>query len=192
MNICIYGSSSDLIDRIYLNEAERLGFAIARHGHTLIYGAGGEGVMGAAARGVMSAGGSLVGVVPSFLDLGGNLFEQCTELIRTDNMRERKARMEELSDAFIVMPGGLGTFDEFFEILTLKQLGRHGKAVALYNIGGYFDDIAQMLEKAIAHRFMKENCRSLYRFFGDRDSLLDYIESYQAHVVDILDMKHVR
>lgn len=192
MNICIYGSSSDQIDRRYLAEATRLGEMIAAHGHTLIYGAGGEGVMGAAARGVIAQGGKLTGIVPAFLDLGSNLFPECTELVLTRDMRERKAMMEERSDAFIVMPGGIGTYDEFFEIITLKQLGRHGKAVAVYNIDGYFDELQAILEKAIQKHFMKENCRGLCRFFGDRDSLLDYIEQYRAHVADILEMKHVR
>ncbi len=192
MNICLYGSSSDLIDEIFLSEAETLGRRIALRGHTLIYGAGGEGVMGAAARGVTAAGGALIGIVPSFLDLGTNLFDDCTELIRTDDMRRRKSLMEEHADAFIVMPGGVGTFDEFFEILTLKQLGRHGKPIAVYNINGYFDELRQILDKAIRMRFMKENCRGLCAFFTAQAPLLDYLESSGGEVCNILDMKHVK
>ena len=192
MNITLYGSSSDLIADIYLKEAEALGEDLALRGHTLIYGAGGEGVMGAAARGITRAGGTLIGIVPSFLDLGSNLFPDCSEQILTENMRERKALMEERADAFIVMPGGIGTFDEFFEIVTLKQLGRHGKAIAVYNINGYFDEVRLLLDKAIRERFMKESCRGLCAFFEDRGSLLAYLESYENSVADILEMKHVR
>lgn len=191
MNICIYGSSSDLIDKAFLDESEALGEDIALGGHTLIYGAGGEGVMGAAARGAAKHHGNIVGIVPSFLDLGGNLFDHCTELIKTNDMRERKQTLENRSDAFIIMPGGIGTFDEFFEILTLKQLGRHNKAIVVYNINGYYDEINLALEKAIAQNFMTESCHEIYRFFDDRRDMLSYIENYHAKAIEITKMKHV-
>ena len=95
-------------------------------------------------------------------------------------MHERKFQMEERADAFIISPGGIGTFEEFFEVLTLKQLGRHNKPIALFNIGGYYDDIRSLMDKAIEGRFMQQACRELVRSFTDANALLDYLESYDS------------
>ena len=91
-------------------------------------------------------------------------------------MRERKAKMEDMSDAFIIVPGGVGTFEEFFEIVTLKQLGRHNKPIAVYNINGYYDSLEEMMEHSMREGFVREKCSDLYRYFDDSDKLLDYIE----------------
>ena len=106
------------------------------------------------------------------------MFEDCTDFIYTETMRERKQIMEDNSDCFIVTPGGIGKFEEFFEIVTLKQLRRHEKAIVIYNINGYYDEMDIMMEKAIKDGFMKEACRSLYKYFDDGDEMLDYLESY--------------
>ncbi len=191
MNICIYGSSSNHIDKVFLNESEALGADIAAKGHTLVYGAGGEGIMGAVARGAASRDGKIIGIVPEFLDLGGNLFEGCSELIKTKDMHERKQLLEDRSDAFIILPGGIGTYDEFFETLALKQLGQHNKAIVIYNINGYFDEIEASLEKAIKHHFMTESCHEIYKFFDDRSKLFDYLEHYHSQNINIHEMKFV-
>ena len=154
MNICLYGASSNAIAKSYINPTEELGAKIAERGHTLIYGGGAEGLMGAAARGAYSQGGKIIGIVPSFLNVDGILFDNCDEMIFTETMRERKQLLEEKSDAFIVTPGGVGTFDEFFEILTLKQLGRHSKPIAVFNINGYFDSLIEQLKNAVHKQFM--------------------------------------
>ena len=192
MNICLYGSSSDSIDSIFLEESFKTGEELALRGHTLVYGAGGEGVMGAAARGAASKGGIIIGIVPAFLDLGSNLFPDCTELIKTEDMRSRKALLESRSDAFIVMPGGLGTFDEFFEIATLRQLGRHGKAIAVCNIDGYYDEFEAMFEKAIRRGFMSEKNHEVCRFFRDRDEMFGFLEFHGEKVLDIREMKIIK
>ena len=101
-----------------------------------MYGAGANGLMGAVARGVCEENGTIIGVTPSFFNVDGILFENVSELITTETMRERKQIMEDKADAFIVTPGGIGTLEEFFEILTLKQLGRHGKAIVIFNQNG--------------------------------------------------------
>ena len=123
MVICVYGASSDTIHPDFLKAGEALGAAMARRGHSLVFGGGGHGLMGAVARGVASGGGSITGVAPRFFNVDGVLFDGCTEFVYTDTMRERKAIMEERADAFLMTPGGIGTFEEFFEILTLRQLG---------------------------------------------------------------------
>ena len=177
MNICLYGASSSAIAKAYVNPTEELGAKIAERGHTLIYGGGAAGLMGAAARGAYSRGGEIIGVVPSFLNVDGILFDNCTELIFTETMRERKALMEQKSDAFIMTPGGVGTFDEFFEILTLKQLGRHSKPIAIFNINGYFDSLIAQLENAVHKQFMNPEIFELFISTDRADRLLDYLEN---------------
>ena len=176
MNICLYGASSITIAKSYINPTEELRAKIAERGHTLIYGGGGAGLMGAAARGVYSRGGRIIGVVPSFLNVDGILFDNCNEMIFTETMRERKQLMEEKSDAFVMVPGGLGTFDEFFEILTLKQLGRHSKPVAVFNINGYFDSLIEQLKNAVHKQFMNPESFELCFFTDSGDKLLNYLE----------------
>lgn len=164
---------------------------MASRGHNLVYGAGAQGLMGAAARGVTKGGGKIIGVSPSFFKVDGVLYDKCTEMIFTETMRERKQIMEERSDAFVMTPGGVGTFEEFFEILTLKQLNRHQKAIAVLNLKGYYDDIAQLMTHAAAGGFMKEETLNLYKFFTDYNEMLDYLEAYRPHNIDIKAMKNI-
>ncbi len=191
MNICVYGASSNLIDKSFKDASKKLGYEIAKRGHTLIFGAGAEGVMGASAKGAAEAGGKIVGIAPAFFNVDGMIFEGCTELIRPETMRDRKKMLEDKSDAFIMAPGGIGTFDEFFEILTLKQLSRHTKAIAIYNVNNYFGDLLNLMKRAIEDEFVKEECLELYEVFEDSSELLDYLESYKAVDLDILKFKNV-
>lgn len=191
MNICVYGASSNIIDKVYIDSCEELGKKMAERGHALIFGAGAGGVMGASARGTYAGGGKIIGIAPGFFDVDGMIFEHCTELIRPETMRERKKMLEEMSDAFIMAPGGIGTFDEFFEILTLKQLSRHTKAIAIFNVNHYFDSLLDMMEKGIEGEFIKEECRELYKVFDNADEMLDYIENYVGVDMDILNFKNI-
>ncbi len=191
MNICVYGASSNEIDPAYLQAGEELGFAMAKHGHGLVFGGGAKGLMGAAARGMTRGNGSIVGVAPRFFDVEGVLYPQCTEFIFTDTMRERKAIMEERADAFIMTPGGIGTFEEFFEILTLRQLGRHEKAIAVLNTKGYYEPLRQMLEQAIAQGFLRPECLGLCGFFDEPETLLAYLEQGPEKVVDPTKLRDV-
>ena len=178
MNICIYGASSADIDDRFLEESEKMGREIAKRGHVLYFGGGDTGVMGAAARGVFAEGGKMVSVVPSFFNVDGVLFEHPTDIIYTETMGERKQYLEEHSDAFIAMPGGIGTYDEFFECITNKQLGIHNKAVTVFNVDHYFDLMEQLLLHTMEKGFLKKECRALYQYFEDCGTLLDYLESY--------------
>lgn len=154
MNICVYGSASDKINKTFLTETEKLGSLIAKHGYGLVFGGGGAGVMGACARGAYANNGRITGVVPSFFNVDGVLFDKCTKTIYTDTMRERKKTLEELSDVFVVAPGGIGTFDEFFEIFTLQNLKRHDKPIFILNILGYYDGILDTLKIAVEGAFL--------------------------------------
>ena len=191
MTICVYGASSELIDREYITVTEELGRKMAKRGHSLVYGAGAQGLMGAVARGMYEEGGTIVGVAPSFFNVDGVLFENCTEMISTETMRQRKQIMEDRADCFIMTPGGIGTFEEFFEILTLKQLARHKKAIAVLNINGYYDAMEKMMQGAIDGKFMKPECSSLYKIFTDTDEMLDYLENYDDDFVDVSRMKNI-
>ena len=192
MNICLYGASSNEIDKSYISATEKLGTVMAKRGHSLVFGGGGSGLMGAAARGVYSAGGKIIGVAPSFFNVDGRLFENCTEFVYTKTMRERKEIMETRADAFIMTPGGPGTFDEFFEIFTLRQLGRHTKPIAVFNIDGYYDGFKAMLENAAAQKFMTEQALKLCFFTEDPEELFDYIENHKSDPSDIGSFKYIR
>lgn len=191
MNICLYGASSDSLDKIFYDTAYSLAQEIAKRGHTLVYGGGGNGVMGAAARGAYDNNGKIIGIAPSFFKVDGVLFDKCTEFIYTETMRERKKILEETSDAFIIAPGGLGTFDEFFEILTLKQLKRHNKPIVIYNAVGYYDDMLKMLRKTADNNFMTEKSLLIFKTFDDVNKILDYIENYDEKPFEIHELKDI-
>ncbi len=189
MNICVYGASSNAINGNYIKETEHLGNLLAQRGHGLVYGAGANGLMGAVARGTAAYGGKIVGVAPTFFEVDGVLYDGCTEFIPTETMRERKQIMEDRSDAFIMVPGGIGTFEEFFEILTLKQLCRHNKPIAVFNIEAYYDKLIAFLEHSINQGFMKPICKNLYKIFDQPEAMLDYIEQYDDKPMQFKDLK---
>ena len=191
MRICLYGASSNEIDKKYIEAAEKLGYEFAKKGHGMVYGAGANGLMGAAARGFTKGGGEIIGVAPEFFNVDGVLYDKCTKLIRTETMRERKRIMEEYADAFVVVPGGIGTFDEFFEILTLKQLGRHNKAIVVYNAYGYYDAMAEMLKNAVDYGFMKEIKGVIYEILNNGDDLVKYLENYKSENFDVRKLKNI-
>lgn len=180
MKICVFGASGRELAQAYFDAAEALGRALGRGGHTLVFGAGDSGLMGACARGAAAEGAEILGVAPRFFDEPGVLFRGCSRLLLTDTMRERKAIMEDESEAFIVMPGGIGTLEEFFEVLTLRQLGRHDKPIALLNTCGYFDALQKMLEKTARERFMGESCLSLYALCPDAETALRFVTAPHA------------
>lgn len=180
MNVCVFGASSTQIDEQYIVATEQLGKALASAGHRLVYGAGGSGLMGAVARGMTFGGGHITGVVPSFLKVDGILYDQCDEMIYTDTMRQRKQEMDERSDAFVVTPGGIGTYEEFFEIYTLKQLGRHRKPIVIFNINGYFDQLLAMLSHTVDEKFMQPICLELYTVATTAEEVLQQLENTAA------------
>ena len=191
MKICVYGAASSLIGENFIKAGEELGRKMAEHGHGLVFGGGKSGMMGAPARGVFEKGGYILGIAPKFFEENNPevSFEDCTEFIKTESMRERKRLLDELSDAFIVAPGGIGTFDEFFEILTLKQLGRHNKAIVILNIDGYYDNMLKMMEVSINKKFITTDCVELFKVVETIDEALDYIEKYDPTEIDLSKVK---
>lgn len=191
MKICVYGAASSEIDKCFVEAGEELGRKMVDRNIGLVFGGGRNGMMGAVARGVAQNGGNILGISPKFFEENNAeiSFPKCSEFIHTDTMRERKRLLDEKSDAFIITPGGIGTFDEFFEILTLKQLGRHNKAIVIFNIDGYFDNMLKMMQKSIERRFITEDCIELYKVVTSVDEALDYIEKYDPTDIDISKVK---
>lgn len=178
MRICIFGASGRELDKRYYDEADTLGELIGRNGDSIVFGGGAEGLMGACARGVHRAGGEIIGVAPRFFDEPGILYDKCSRMIFTETMRERKQLMQENSDACIVLPGGIGTLEEFFEILTLKQLGRDCRAIVLLNTLGAHDKMISMLEELAERRFMSKNCLSLYSVADTPQQAMEQLADY--------------
>ncbi len=175
MNICVFGASSNDIDKKYIEAGEQLGRIMAENGHGLVFGGGQTGLMGAVSRGMEEKGGRITGVAPKFFDRPGILIEKFTEFIFTDTMRERKDIMEKRSDAFIMTPGGIGTMEEFFEIFTLKQLGRHAKPIGILNVDGYYDELIQMLNNTVSKGFMATECMDMLVVSTDPEELIKKI-----------------
>ncbi len=180
MKICVFGASSAHIDQKYIDAVEELGEKMAEKGHSLVFGAGATGLMGAAARGVRRGGGNIHGVIPNFFrDEGVEIiYGECDEITYTETMSQRKQIMEDLADAFIIVPGGIGTFEEFFEVLTLKQLGRHEKPIAILNTDGYYDDMEKFMRSVADKKFITFSCYELYDYFNTPDEVLGYLENY--------------
>jgi uncharacterized protein (TIGR00730 family) len=191
MKICVYGASSNNIDPAYLQAGEALGLAMAKRGHGLVFGGGANGLMGAAARGMTAGNGEIIGVAPRFFDVDGVLYPHCTEFVYTETMRERKAIMEERADAFIMTPGGIGTLEEFYEIVTLRQLGRLSKPVAILNTKDYYRPVLDMWEQAISQGFMTQACRGLFTISDDPEKLLDQLEQASTQTANLYAMKNI-
>ncbi len=161
--VCVYCGSSFGGRAAYRDAAETLGRHLAEAEIRLIYGGGGVGLMGALAEAVLNAGGRVTGIIPDFLDRAEVALEGVTELIRTDTMHERKFQMAEMADGFVVLPGGLGTLDETFEILTWKQLQLHDKPIILVNVDGYWDHFVHLVEHQVREGFVRERYLHLFR-----------------------------
>lgn len=187
MKICVFGAASAHIDEKYIKAVEALGEKLAKRGHSLVFGCGASGLMGAAARGVKRAGGYIKGVVPRFFkdEAIEALFEECDETVYTTTMAERKTIMEDSADAFIIAPGGVGTFEETFEVITLKQLNRFDKPIVFFDIAGYYDILEEFLTHSCEEKFITSRCKELYKFTEDADEALDYIEGYRPGEISI-------
>lgn len=191
MRLCVYGAASPTIEQSYIDKVEAMGKILAERGDSLVFGGGANGLMGAAARGFRDGGGKILGVIPKFFKNDGveQLCDFCDEVIEPDTMRERKQIMEDNADGFIVTPGGIGTYEEFFEILTAKQLCRHNKPIAVYNINGFYDEIEAALHSAIAKNFIKENCLDIFLISDDLEEIIRYLETPVTEIKNIKELK---
>jgi len=181
--IAVFCGSSEGNDTIIISEAEILGQTLAREDITLVYGAAKIGIMGRIAQATLNNQGKVIGVIPEFLKLKEVVHLGLNELITTSNMHERKLKMHELSDGFITLPGGFGTFEELFEIITWAQLGLHQKPIGLLNINGFYDDLISMLETMVAKGFLKIDNLELLIVDNDISSLINKMKDYKPQEV---------
>jgi uncharacterized protein (TIGR00730 family) len=161
-SLCLYCGSSTGHNAAYREAATELGTKIAERGVRLIYGGGQIGLMGIAADAALAAGGAVIGVIPKFLMDAEVGHRGATELVVVANMHERKQRMFDLADGFVVLPGGLGTLDEMMETITWKQLGLHDKPVALLDVEGYWGALIEVIDRAIAEGFARREVKNLF------------------------------
>jgi uncharacterized protein (TIGR00730 family) len=177
--ICVYCGSSDKIHSDYLEAARNMGMAIAQRGLKLVYGAGRTGLMGALADGALQAGGEVIGVIPSYFNTNQLAHQNLAHLEVVDTIQQRKARLAELGDAYIALPGGYGTLDEFFEILTWAQVGLHSKPVGLLNVRHYYDPLLIFIRQAQTEGFIYDEHRALLLCAEQPGELLDALSSYR-------------
>ena len=170
--LCVYCGSSGNVDQVYLEAAEQTGALLAKKGIRLVFGGGGIGLMGTVADAVLAGNGEVIGVMPKFLEDIEVAHERITELIVVDSMHTRKQKMFDLSDAFLVLPGGYGTLDEMIEIITWKQLRRHDKPVLLVNVAGYWDPFQTLVNSIIKKGFARPKDFDLFTIVSSVEEIL--------------------
>jgi uncharacterized protein (TIGR00730 family) len=171
-SLCVYCGSKPGTDPAFAEAAQTVGRWIGEHGGQLVYGGGCNGLMGIVAQAALDAGARVVGIIPQALVDKEWANHSCTELIVVETMHERKRLMAEHSNAFLALPGGIGTFEEFFEVWTWRQLGYHDKPVGLLNIAGYYDGLVQFLGTSVQQQFMGEWQMDLIQVSADTERLL--------------------
>jgi uncharacterized protein (TIGR00730 family) len=182
-SVTIYCSSSQKIDPAYLAAGRELGLALAKRGWTLVYGGNRVGMMGVLSDAVREGGGKVVGITPQlFIDLKVH-DTLADELVVSSNMRDRKAMMEQRGDAFVTLPGGLGTFEEIFEIICGKQLGYHNKPIVLLNVAGYYDPLLAMIDHGVSQHFIKEKAKKLFHVSRTVVDAMKYLASYKPQTL---------
>jgi hypothetical protein len=174
-NVTVYCASSSKLAKVYPDAATALGRAIAQRGWGVIYGGDSAGLMGAVAEGAFDAGGRVIGIIPQRLVDAGINNPRCCEVVVSRDMRHRKEILEARGDAMIALPGGLGTLEEFFEIVVGRQLGFHNKPIVLLNIAGYYNPLIAMIDHGVEHYFIKPACRDLYYVAETVDDAIDYL-----------------
>jgi uncharacterized protein (TIGR00730 family) len=182
--ICIFCGSSLGSRPAYREAAQAMGEVLVKRGLGLVYGGGNVGLMGLIADAVLAAGGEAIGVIPEFLAEKEIAHTGLTQLHIVNSMHDRKALMAELADAFIALPGGYGTLEEFCEILTWAQLGLHQKPQGLLNVEGYYAPLLQLFDRAVDDQFLRADLRNLVIEADDPEVLLDRLASYQSSYVD--------
>ena len=178
-SICVFCGSKEGNDQQIIDQVVSTGHAFVQRGLTLVYGGARIGLMGQLAATVLAGKGKVVGVIPGFLKTKELVHQGLTELPTTENMHERKLVMHQLSDGFIALPGGMGTLEEFFEIITWLQLGLHNKPVALLNLHGFYDPLLNFLEQMVRRGFMSMENYELILVDTDANRLLDMMESFR-------------
>jgi hypothetical protein len=177
-SIAVYCGSSLGASEIYKKQAILLGKFLAKNNITLIYGGASVGIMGTIADAVLAEGGSVIGVIPAFLEQREIAHKDLTELICVDTMHERKAKMMALADGFIALPGGPGTLEEFFEVFTWNQIGLLQKPCGILNIDGYYNKLIELFDHMVAEKFLQERARNVFYVDDNYESLLNQMNAY--------------
>jgi len=178
-SICVYCGSSDSVHADYLSAARQMGRVLAERGIQLVYGGGKTGLMGAVANGALDAGGEVIGVIIPSMNTGPLAHTRLTRMDVVPDMHARKARMHELADGYIAMPGGFGTWDELFETVTWAQTGAHEKPVGLLNVRDYYDLLFAAMDHAVAEGFIFSEHRKVICCEPDPEKLLSAMEKYE-------------
>lgn len=177
--VSVFCGSSPGASKIYIEEAERLGTQLAKEGLTVVYGGARVGIMGTVASSALKAGGEVIGVIPKMLMEREIAHTELTELIVVNTMHERKAKMEELSDGFITLPGGPGTMEEFFEVYTWAQLGEHQKPIGMLNSNHYYDKLLTFFNHMIDEQFLRPEYQSMIIVEKDPIQLIEKFRNYE-------------
>jgi len=179
-SITVFCGSSFGSEEIYKEQAVLLGQTLAKQNIQLVYGGANVGLMGAVADGVLLEGGKAIGVLPHFLQSKEIAHQELTELILVETMHERKTKMNDLCDGVIVLPGGYGTLEEFFEMITWAQLGLHKKPIAILNINGFYDDLIKLVQNMVDKGFLKQINQEMLLVSDSIDELLEKMKNYRA------------
>lgn len=177
--VCIFASSSNFLDDIYYKEAAKLGQFLGTSGYDMVYGGSNLGLMWACAQAAKDNGAKLIGVMPEKLQSMGVFTEGCDEFYVTAGMRERKAKLDSISDAVIALPGGFGTLEEVSEMIVQKQLGYNKKPVIILNTNGFYDKLVEFFEVVIEQKFANKNMRSIYFIAQTPEEAIEYLNTYK-------------
>lgn len=183
--VCVFASSSNYLDDVYYKEARELGELIGKNGYDMVYGGSNLGLMWACAEAAKEKGAKLYGVMPKKLIEMGVFTEGCDEFYETDGMRERKAKIDSISDAVITLPGGFGTLEEVSEMIVQKQLGYNKKPIILLNTNGFYDKLNEFFEVMIEQKYANKNMRSIYYIANTPQDAIDYLNSYKPSELNV-------
>jgi hypothetical protein len=178
-SIVVFCGSSEGVNVVYASNAYELGETFAKKNIQLVYGGAKIGIMGKVAEGALTNGGKVIGVIPEFLTLKEVFHEGLTELIVTQNMQQRKLKMHDLSDGIIMLPGGFGTLEEFFEMLTWSQLGLHQYPIGILNTNGFYDPLLKMMQQMVTEGFVKNDNLNTILVDTNIENLLEKMKQYQ-------------
>ena len=179
-SIAIFCGSNAGIDPIYAERAYEMGSLLAKKGIRIIYGGSKLGLMGAVAKGALEGGGEVIGVIPTFLKTKEVAHEGISKMVEVENMHQRKLAMHEMSDAVITLPGGFGTMEEFFEMITWGQLGLHKKPIGLLNVNGFYSGLAGLFELMVKEKFLKKEMQEMVLMADSVEELLSKLDHYKA------------
>ena len=177
-NVCVFASSCDYLEEIYYKEASEFGRLLAQAGYNMVYGGSSLGLMWACAEQVKNNGSKIIGVMPEKLHNLGVSTDECVELTITKGIRERKAKMDELSDAVVALPGGFGTLEELSEMIVQKQLGYNNKPIVLLNTNNFYDKLNDFYKEIINQKFAKANSKEFYYVAQTPQDAIDYLKNY--------------